>query len=520
MIEIGKEKQAETEKRNRDRKERLRKKSELESKWEMLRWVINFIDNNKDGWEKERKEREKVEMETIRMWEKKTREEKIDQIVTEKIKATPFEESLWRKIRMKSAGGRGGDKQEVARLSVANADEQEVMGLSVANAHEQEVTGLSVANSDEQEVTGMSMENADEHEVTGLSVANADEQEVTRLSLANADEQEVTGLSVADATHSQLDDQEQNLAELSMAGLSEGPTSVQGAVLGGKEQNYPSEAKLRFVKCADCRRRMRRIMGWRVSNMVRMTRLSEIGPSDEQIRLDEQFPENFSEIVSSEEFKTRKKSLLRKKINELRKKLQDQLPGISEVEEVRVEELSVKPESEPSLKKIPIACVRTQDRDQNKDDIMRVGELSASLDEGPSLANQGNDKDEVHGGQVDTIGEKDENVLMRVGGPRGLSLENKGGDKDGIRGGHQGIGDKGGEGVQGEPNVSHDELADEQSELNMKVNFLPDGLVNFLPAELVNFLPVGLVNVLPDELVNQSDLEISSNKNEIQCAKK
>ena len=134
-----------------------------------------------------------------------------------------------------------------------------------------------MANSDEQEVTGMSVENADEHEVTGLSVANADEQEVT-------------GLSVADATHSQLDDQEQNLAELSMAGLSEGPTSVQGvqgAVLGGKEQNYPSEAKLRFVKCADCRRRMRRIMGWRVSNMVRMTSLSEIGPSDEQIRLDE-----------------------------------------------------------------------------------------------------------------------------------------------------------------------------------------------------------------------------------------
>ena len=119
MIEKGKEKKAETEMRNRDRKGRLKKKSELESKWEMLRWVINFIDNNKDRWEKERKEREKVEMETIRMWEKKTREEKIDQIVTEKIKETPSEESLWRKIRMKSAGGRGGDKQEVTRLSVA-----------------------------------------------------------------------------------------------------------------------------------------------------------------------------------------------------------------------------------------------------------------------------------------------------------------------------------------------------------------------------------------------------------------
>ena len=150
--------------------------------------------------------------------------------------------------------------------------------------------------------------------------------------------------------------------------------------------------------------------------MVRMTWLSEI-------RIDEEFPENFSEIVSSEEFKTRKKSLLKKKKNELRKKLQDQLPGISEVEEVRVEELSDKPGSEPSLEKIPIDCVRIQgetiqDRDQNEDDFMRVGELSASLDEGPSLANQGNDKDEVHGEQVDTIGWKDENVLMRVGWPR------------------------------------------------------------------------------------------------------
>ena len=105
MIKIGKEKQAETDKRNRDGKERLKKKSELESKWEMLRWVIHFIDNNKYRWEKDRKEREKEEIETIRMWEKKTRAEKIDQIVTEKIKATPSEESIWRRIRIQSAGG-------------------------------------------------------------------------------------------------------------------------------------------------------------------------------------------------------------------------------------------------------------------------------------------------------------------------------------------------------------------------------------------------------------------------------
>ena len=99
MIEIGKEKQAETEKKNRDRKERLKKKAELEGKWEMLRWVIEFIDDNKDRWERERREREREERETLQMWESKSREDQIDQIVKEKIIATPTEETLWRKVQ-------------------------------------------------------------------------------------------------------------------------------------------------------------------------------------------------------------------------------------------------------------------------------------------------------------------------------------------------------------------------------------------------------------------------------------
>ena len=65
MIEIGREKQAENEKKNRDRKDRLKKKSELEGTWEMLRWVARFIDKNKDRWEDERKERERERRMTI-----------------------------------------------------------------------------------------------------------------------------------------------------------------------------------------------------------------------------------------------------------------------------------------------------------------------------------------------------------------------------------------------------------------------------------------------------------------------
>ena len=56
----------------------------------MLRWVTRFIDKNKDGWEDERKEREK---ETIRIWEKKSREEQVDQIVADKIEEAPSEEA-------------------------------------------------------------------------------------------------------------------------------------------------------------------------------------------------------------------------------------------------------------------------------------------------------------------------------------------------------------------------------------------------------------------------------------------
>ena len=65
MIEIGREKQADNEKKNRDRKDRLKKKSELEGTWEMLRWVTRFIDKNKDRWEDEKKERERERRMTI-----------------------------------------------------------------------------------------------------------------------------------------------------------------------------------------------------------------------------------------------------------------------------------------------------------------------------------------------------------------------------------------------------------------------------------------------------------------------
>ena len=55
--------------------------------------------------------------------------------------------------------------------------------------------------------------------------------------------------------------------------------SMQDTDLGGKEQRDLSVAKLRNVECADCRRRMRRLIGWRVSNRVNIAEQSEMGSS-------------------------------------------------------------------------------------------------------------------------------------------------------------------------------------------------------------------------------------------------
>ena len=57
----------------------MEKKSKLEEKWEMLRWIHNFIDKHKSRWEKERIGREKEEKrESTRSWREKKREEKVE----------------------------------------------------------------------------------------------------------------------------------------------------------------------------------------------------------------------------------------------------------------------------------------------------------------------------------------------------------------------------------------------------------------------------------------------------------
>ena len=50
------------------KRERLERKSQPEIKWEMLRWITNYIDEHKDRWDEEDEERRNSKKENIRDW--------------------------------------------------------------------------------------------------------------------------------------------------------------------------------------------------------------------------------------------------------------------------------------------------------------------------------------------------------------------------------------------------------------------------------------------------------------------
>ena len=119
------------------------------------------------------------------------------------------------------------------------------------------------------------------------------------------------------------------------------------------------------------------------------------------------------------------------------------------------------------------------------------------------MANQGNDKDEVHGEQVDTIRWEGENVLMRVGGPRawldgGLSLENKGGEKCELHGVPD---DRQGERADRLELSQDDKECVEWLCLESKRDGQQESVHQDLPACLVKNLPAHVVKHLPAQLV-------------------
>ena len=49
----------------------------MQKRWEMMKWVIPYIDENMDRWEKERLERDRNSREKMMDWKRKSRHEKI-----------------------------------------------------------------------------------------------------------------------------------------------------------------------------------------------------------------------------------------------------------------------------------------------------------------------------------------------------------------------------------------------------------------------------------------------------------
>ena len=77
--EIERREQQHREKISREqkRKEKIEKQRQLQERWALLRWTTEFINENSDKWEQEKKIREQEREQVIRDWEKRTRHEKI-----------------------------------------------------------------------------------------------------------------------------------------------------------------------------------------------------------------------------------------------------------------------------------------------------------------------------------------------------------------------------------------------------------------------------------------------------------
>ena len=69
----------------RRKEDRLAKKRRLERHWEMLRWIVQFMDENEDKWAELKRIRTTEEEERTKRseWEKKTQEQKIKEIQEE-----------------------------------------------------------------------------------------------------------------------------------------------------------------------------------------------------------------------------------------------------------------------------------------------------------------------------------------------------------------------------------------------------------------------------------------------------
>ena len=124
----------------------------------MYRWTIEYITENTDRWEKERKDREKERNDVIQEWDKKTRLEKVKTLKEKWLKKTPKDEketenkpenwSIWREKKIEKENNkietpknvRGEEHQPLYPIFV-NMRKPKLVNISQAK------TELSQANS-------------------------------------------------------------------------------------------------------------------------------------------------------------------------------------------------------------------------------------------------------------------------------------------------------------------------------------------------------------------------------------
>ena len=63
-----------------EKKQQIEKQRRIQQHWEMLKWVTNYINENQDNWEQQRKQQQlEIEME-LQQWDKLKRLEKIEKL--------------------------------------------------------------------------------------------------------------------------------------------------------------------------------------------------------------------------------------------------------------------------------------------------------------------------------------------------------------------------------------------------------------------------------------------------------
>ena len=143
----------------------------------MMKWVVKFIDENKNKWESRRREEilQRKRNEEIDEWKTLERKEKIEKLKKEKKIKLTKEEKIEKALKMKENWKRRGDTGEhddkEAETEMADQIEEEIENLDMAHIAEEtevEETLANLAEKVESEAVKIAEEEVDEPETNLL----------------------------------------------------------------------------------------------------------------------------------------------------------------------------------------------------------------------------------------------------------------------------------------------------------------------------------------------------------------